>query len=86
MSNRTVPKKVKMGYGLFINRTGEKGNAAWERVGFLFNSANDANMWREANHPSVSKWRIQTIRISARGYTDKDAMSDHGTLVEKGTS
>ncbi len=66
MARRTVPKRLKMGYGLFINRTGEKG---WERVGYLFLNREDARSFCAQTYPGVPQWRIEAIRVSAAKFS-----------------
>lgn len=81
MPNRSIPKKLKMGYALYINRTGNKGGQWWERVGFLFTSSLEASTYREREYPGVNKWSVQAVRVPTGAGIDKSAVADN--LVEK---
>lgn len=63
MSNRTIQKRIRMGYVLHINRTGAKG--AWERLGPLFTTSLEGSQYREKHAPGVERWRVQAVRVSA---------------------
>lgn len=62
MSNRTKQKRRKLGYALFIKRDTA---AKYERVGFLFDCSREAAEYREQHYPTVTKWSIQAVRVSA---------------------
>lgn len=53
-----------MGYELRINRTGQKGDAYWERVG-LFNSSQEASDYRNSKYPTITKYTILGVKLSA---------------------
>lgn len=61
--NKTIPKKVCVGYALWINRETTKGK--WERVGFLFNNGREASEYRERFYGDTPRWSVNRVRISA---------------------
>lgn len=65
MANRTTPKKIKMGYELRINQSGEKGQKNWLRVGTLFGSTAAASEYRARKYPKVTKYIILGVRLAA---------------------
>lgn len=69
MANKTTPKKIKMGYELRINRSGEAGEKNWDRAGGTFPSTQAASEYREKKYPNIKKYIILGIRVSA---PDKD--------------
>lgn len=73
MPNRTIPKKVKMGYALRIFSTQRE---EWERVGFCFTSRREAEEFRVKHHPSATKFTITGIKLSA----EKLLMPEHKSL------
>lgn len=77
--NRTIPKRKKMGYALFIKRTDSKTVLTqWERVGFLFTTSKEAGEYRDRHFPSVPKWSIQSVRVTA-GAVQAPEASDRPT-------
>lgn len=65
MSNRAIQKRIKLGYAVYINRTGSKGLKAWERVGYLFNTGYEASQYREKYFSTITKWSVQAVRLKA---------------------
>lgn len=63
--NKTVPKKMKMGYELRINQTGVRGEENWKRVGTLFGSSQEASEYRARKYPNVQKYTIMGVKVSA---------------------
>lgn len=57
-------KSKQFGYALFINRTGEKGAANWERAGYCFNTKPEANKFKNKSYSNIKKFRIETIRLN----------------------
>jgi deferrochelatase/peroxidase EfeB len=60
MSKKTQGRKI-AGYKLEIKRTGKTGK--WERVGFLFNSAYEANEYKKRHYPDVKIAQVYAVRI-----------------------
>lgn len=59
---KPTQKSERLGYGLWINRTGDKND--WERQGFLFANPVEAKVYRDKHHPTINKYRITGIRVN----------------------
>ncbi len=69
MANKTTPKSMRMGYELRINRSGENGARNWDRVGGTFSSTEAASDYKKKKYPTVTKYVVMGVRVSA---PDKD--------------
>lgn len=66
MANRTVAKKKNYGYMLLINRSGEKGERNWNRVGeAVFGSKYEAETYRAKHHANM-KFLVKGINLDPR--------------------
>lgn len=63
--NKSVPKKMRIGFELRVNPSGEVGESKWIRVGNLFNSVNEAAEFRAKKYPNVTKYLIMGVKTTA---------------------
>lgn len=61
MSNRTVQKQKRLGFALSVKMPNEE---KLTRVGFLFMTRREAEVWREIHYPTTRKFTITGVRVN----------------------